>query len=103
MAITVKKILGTEVAFDGTGITNGNEVICRVSADKTYSVQGIVTSAGSASVKYKNDGVVPTDFTNFVTDTAGSFSSNFSRIVSGQSYIGVDVASGTWNVTIQEI
>lgn len=86
-----------------TGSTDTNEVIFETYVNKKYSIQAYPTSAGTASLKTHVETAEPADFTNMSEDTSGSQSDSFQRIVEGATFVGLDVASGTWNVIIRQI
>ena len=102
MAITVNT--GDKSMFrENSGITDGNEIIYKLFSGYTYIIEAVNTSAGTASLKLTLDDTAPTDFTNFTIAADGTQTSNFAREVSGVSYVGLDVASGTWTTRIRRI
>lgn len=86
-----------------TGQTDTNEVIYELNPAQTYIVDCIVTSAGTASLKIMTDTVAPTDFSAMSVAYDGTQSSNFTREVKGCSFVGLDIASGTWNVKVRRV
>lgn len=102
MTITVNTFDGDAYRKD-TGQVDGSEVIYKLNVGNKYVVDCIVTSAGTASLKTSTGTTAPTDFTEFCTAYDGTQSANFSRLVEGCSYVGLDVASGTWTVKVRRV
>jgi hypothetical protein len=86
-----------------TGQTDTNEVIYKLNSADTYVVDCQVTSAGTASLKVSTDTIQPTDFSAMSIAFEGTQAVNFSREVTGCSYVGLDVASGTWTVRVRRV
>lgn len=102
MAITVNTNQLNPLRKD-TGQTDGNEVIYLLEAGMTYIVDCYVSSAGTASLKGMTDTVEPSDFSEMSLANDGTQSANFSRSVTGWSYVGLDIASGTWTVKVRRV
>lgn len=103
MAITSNtNAVDTGYATD-IGQTDGNEVLYKLNPMQTYIVDAIVTSAGTATLKVMTDTVAPTDFTAMSAAYDGTQTVNFTREVKGCSYVGLDVASGTWTVKVRRV
>ncbi len=85
------------------GQTNTNEVIYKLQANQRYVVDCIVTSAGTASLEVMTDTVQPTDFSAMSIANEGTQSVNFSRLIEGCTYVGLDIASGTWTVKVRRV
>ena len=62
-----------------------------------------MSSAGTESMKVMTVSVGPSDFTNLSIAQDGTQSSNFIREVTGCSYVGLDIASGTWTVKVRRV
>jgi hypothetical protein len=105
MAITINKSLVTEGSgyAAAAGQTNGNEVIFKIDPGLTYVVDCQVTSAGTASLEVTTTTDEPADFTPFSIAFEGTQAVNFSREVTGCSYVGLDIASGTWTVRVRRV
>lgn len=102
MAITVNA--DTETALrTNTGQTDTNEVIYKLNACMDYVVDCIVTSAGTASLKVMTGTGDPADFSEMSIANDGTKTENFTRAVSGCSYVGLDIASGTWTVKVRRV
>lgn len=101
MAITIDT--SKDTYRKNSGQTNTNEVIYKIDPGLTYVVDCIVTSAGTASLEVSTDTVQPTDFTEMSVAYDGTQSVNFTREVSGCSYVGLDIASGTWTVKVRRV
>lgn len=102
MAITVNENTATAERI-AAGVTSGNEVIFKTDVTGKYSLQAVPTAAGTASLKTQVETLNPSDFSTMAEDTSGSQSASFQRIIEGSTFVGVDVISGTWNVTLRRI
>ena len=105
MPITVNKQLveqGSAYAV-AAGQTNTNEVIFKLDPGLTYVVDCIVTSAGTGSLETMTDTNEPSDFSQMSIAFEGTQSVNFSREVTGCTYVGLDIASGTWTVKVRRV
>jgi L-2-hydroxyglutarate oxidase LhgO len=85
------------------GQVDGSEVIYKLNASQVYTVECVVTAAGTASLKVMTDTDQPTDFSAMSTAFDGTQSGNFIRRVTGCSYVGLDAASGTWTVKVRRV
>lgn len=85
------------------GITDTNETIFKINPGYAYVVDCINTAAGSASLKVEAGNAQPTDFSMMSTAFDGTQSVNFSRRVEGCTYVGLDVASGTWTIRVRRV
>ncbi len=103
MAITVnqKRILYRSVDAS----VSGDETIFRLLPKRNYSFSAVNTSAGTATLKTSVDQSVPTDFSEFITQTdASGLTTSFAfNVTGGQNWIGLDIDSGTWDIKLQEI
>ena len=100
MAITINK---KNVNKHVDGITTGNEHIWAVGSGNVVTISGVLQAAGSVTVKYSLQENEPTDFTDFTTSEVGSHSATFAEVASiGVKWIGIDVASGTWDIDITQ-
>ena len=102
MAITVN-IFASEAFRIDPGQTDTNEVIYKLNPAQTYVMDCYVTSAGTASMKVMTDTTAPTDFTGMSIANDGTQTINFSRSITGCSYAGLDIASGTWTTRMRRV
>lgn len=102
MAITINTFASESYRTD-IGQTDTNEVIYKLVPAQTYVMDCIVTSAGTASMKIMTDTDQPTDFSAMSIANDGTQSVNFSREIIGCSYVGLDIASGTWTVKVRRV
>lgn len=102
MAITINTFANEAYRAD-VGQTDGNEVIYKLVPAQTYVMDCIVTSAGTASLKGMTGTTEPTDFTSMSVANDGTQTVNFSRNVQGWSFVGLDIASGTWTVRVRRV
>jgi hypothetical protein len=102
MAITVKQ--QPERAYGSAeGQTDGNETIFKLVTSATYVVECIVTDPGTGTLKVMTGDAVPTDFSTMSEAQDGTKAANFAREVTGCSYVGLDIASGTWSVNVRRV
>jgi hypothetical protein len=102
MAITVNTFASESYRTD-VGQTDTNEVIYKLNPAQTYVMDCYVTSAGTASMKIMTDTTQPSDFTAFSVANDGTQSSNFTREIYGCSYVGLDIATGTWTTKVRRV
>lgn len=100
MAITIRRL--TQASDEALGVTSGNEVIWGISRTTKPIIQAIPTVAGTAATYVTNSSTQPTDFTSMVKSSSGDQTEAYQDILinEGESYIGVQVTSGTWDITI---
>ena len=100
MPITIKQL--TTASDEALGVTSGNEVIWGISRTTKPIIQAIPTVAGTAATYVTNSATQPTDFTTMVKASSGDQTDAYQDILvnEGESYIGIQVASGTWDITI---
>lgn len=85
-----------------SGQTDNNEVIFRLDPGMRTMVEAFPTSAGSATIKTSLSEALPTDFTNFTSDTAAVTAATTWIIPSGARYVGLDISTGTWTVNVRQ-
>lgn len=86
------------------GLTSSAEQIFSLDPTKTYLVKGQLTSgSGVCMPKLDIDDSTPSDFTNFVdglsTDASASF---IYEVNKGARWVGLDIASGTWTLSVRQ-
>lgn len=106
MTITVTNLRndpgGDKTRFSLASLTD--DFVFRVDPRKSYRVEGVVTAAGSAAAVSSMSQATPTDLSEFSVDPSGLSSANFSTDISaGSEWVGAQIDSGTWTITVREV
>lgn len=90
--------------MEETGLTSSSEYIFALDPSKTYLIKGqLTTGPGSCMPKVDIDDDTPSDFSSFVDGLDADATASFIYEVNkGSRWVGLDISSGTWKLSVRQ-